>query len=66
MLGTEYRVADYKHSLSLEQSVKNEPPSSMNKKRVLLTLEPDFNTMSDPSIVIELPTTTWKSNRSFS
>ena len=52
MLGTEYRVADYRHSLSLEQSVTNEPLSSMNKQRVLLPLEPDFNTMSDRALEI--------------
>ena len=44
----------------------NESLSSMNNQRVLLPLEPDFNTMSDPSIVIKLTTNTWKSNRSAS
>ena len=61
-----YRVFDYRHSLSSEQSVTNEPQSSMNKQRLLLPLETDFNTLSDPSIVIEPPTNTWKSNRSTS
>ena len=44
----------------------NEPRSSMNKQRVLLPLEPDFSTMSDPSIIIQSPTNTLKSNRSAS
>ena len=48
------------------QSVKNEPPSSRNNQRVLLPLEPDFYTMSHPSIVIDPPTNTWKSNTSAS
>ena len=47
-LGTEYWVANCRHSLSLEQSVTNEPQSSMNKQRGLLPLEPDFNTLSRP------------------
>ena len=29
-------------------------------KRVLLPLEPDFSNMSDPSIVIELPSISWR------
>ena len=43
-----------------------EPPNSMNKQRVLLPLEPDFNTMSDPNTVIKPPAYTWESNRSAS
>ena len=55
LLDTRYWVADYRHSLSSEQSVTNEPQSSVNKQRLLLPLEPDFNTLSDPSIIIEPP-----------
>ena len=65
-LGTDYRVSNYRHSLSSEQSVTIEPPNSMNKQRVLLPLEPDFSTMSDPGIEIEQPINTWESNRSAS
>ena len=59
-------MAYYRHSLSSEQSVTNKLPNSMNKQRVLLPLKPDFNTMSDPSIVFQPPTNTWESNRSAS
>ena len=62
MLGAEHRVANFRQ-MSLEQSVANEPPNSRNKQRVLLPLEPDFSTMSDPSIVINPPSNTWESNR---
>ena len=65
-LGTGYHIASYRHSLNLEQSVTNEPPSSMNNQRLILPLEPDFNTISDSSIVIEPSINTWKSNRSTS
>ena len=67
MLDTGYQVADYRQSLTLEQSVAdNEPPSSMNNQRLLLPLERDFNTMSDPSITIKPPTNLWTSDRSTS
>ena len=41
----------------------NEPQNSSNRQRRLLPFEPDFSTMSDPSIVIDPPTNTWESNR---
>ena len=61
-MGAEHRVASYRQ-ISSEQSVANEPPNSRNRQRVLLPLESGFSTMSDPSIVIDLPTNTWESNR---
>ena len=36
----------------------------MNKQRLLLPLEPDFNTLSDPSIIIDPRRNTWHSHRS--
>ena len=65
-LGTWYQVADSRHSLSSDQLFANEPQSSMNKQRLLLHLELDFNTLSDPSIIIEPPRNTWDSHRSTS
>ena len=43
--------------------MRNEPLNSRNIQRVLLPLEPDFSTMSDPSIVNDPQTNTWESNR---
>ena len=59
LLGTRYQMVNYTQSLNLEQSATNEPPSSMDNQRLILPLEPDFNTMSDLSIVIEPSIITW-------
>ena len=64
-MGSEQQVASYRQ-LSSQQSVTNEPLNSRNKQRLLQPLEPDFSTMSDPSIVINLPTNTWESYRNTS
>ena len=61
-LGSEHPMAICRQHLSSEQSFTNEPPNSGNKQRILLPLEPDFSTMSDPNIVINPPTNTWESN----
>ena len=46
---------------SSEQSLLNEPQNFSTSKRVLWPLEPDVNQMSDPSIIINLPSNTWQS-----
>ena len=55
-------------NLGSEQSFRHEVQNPAdNSKRVLLTLEPDFSNMSDPSIIIEPPDNNWRSdNRRFS
>ena len=65
MLGTEHRVANY-GQMSSELSVANEPQNSRKRQRILLPLEPDFSAMSDHSIILNLPTNTWESNRQIS
>ena len=65
-LGTEHRQANYRQYLSSGQSVTKAPLNSLKKQRVLLPLEPDFNTVSGPNIVTEPPANTLESNWSAS
>ena len=53
-----HRVASQTHRSS-EHSLSNEPQNSTTSKRILLPLESDFSQMSDPSIIIDLPSNTW-------
>ena len=60
-IGSEYKVANQTH-LGSEHSFSNEPQNPATSNRVLLPIEPEFSQMSDPSIIIDQPSNTWRSN----
>ena len=60
-IGSKYRVTN-QTILGSEHSFSNEPQNPTTAKRVLFALEPDFSNMSDPRILIEPPSNTWRSD----
>ena len=60
ILSTEYWESSHTHKSS-EHSLVNEPQNLGSSQRLLLPLEPDFNAMLDPSVIIDPPANTWQS-----